>query len=200
MKKSFFVLSLIGVLGTTGVQAASVGEVMGVSSGGYMACPPECKFLRNDNGGLVTPLTCVDRGIECAGGNRGIKFFEEYPTKYATGEAGASDKPGEVIPVKKLEKETTFKAEKKMDFAPVARAAKSGAKAKKAAGLTTTAVSAQATSSDAGAVAINCPANCTPDCAVLSNVVLCECKDSKGDVCKAEVVLSDKDTSVVAPK
>ena len=50
-----------------------------------------------------------------------------------------------------------------------------------------------------GAVAINCPGHCTPDCAILGNVVLCECKTSNGEACTTEVVLSDADIPVRAP-
>lgn len=49
---------------------------------------------------------------------------------------------------------------------------------------------------DGGAVAINCPAGCTPDCAILGNVVLCECKASDGSTCKADVVTSENTTGV----
>ena len=59
-------------------------------------------------------------------------------------------------------------------------------------------VSAQIKATDGGAVAINCPVGCTPDCAILGNVVLCECKDSKGGTCNAEVVTSDTNGSNVA--
>ena len=49
---------------------------------------------------------------------------------------------------------------------------------------------------DGGAIAINCPAGCTPDCAILGNTVLCECKASDGSTCKAEVVVADDATVV----
>jgi len=49
---------------------------------------------------------------------------------------------------------------------------------------------------DGGAVAINCPVGCTPDCAILGNVVLCECKASDGSTCKADVVTSENTTVV----
>jgi len=52
-------------------------------------------------------------------------------------------------------------------------------------------VEAQVKAADGGAVAINCPAGCTPDCAIMGNVVLCECKSSDGKTCKAEVVTSE---------
>ena len=39
-----------------------------------------------------------------------------------------------------------------------------------------------------GVVGITCPAGCTPDCAVISNIVLCECKDGNGNACTEEVV------------
>ena len=59
---------------------------------------------------------------------------------------------------------------------------------------TSTKPQAQDMVADGGAVAINCPAGCTPNCTILSNVVLCECQASDGSICKAEVVVADDAT------
>ena len=39
-----------------------------------------------------------------------------------------------------------------------------------------------------GVVGFTCQAGRTPDCVVISNVVLCECKDGNGNACTKEVV------------
>ena len=80
----------------------------------------------------------------------------------------------------------------KSESVSVARVAKVGAKAKKTIDTPNKPSKVQDMVSDGGAIAINCPANCTPDCVILSNVVLCECKDSNGNTCKADVVVSDE--------
>ena len=59
MKKSFLILGVIGSICMTNAYAGLVGEVLGAGDRGFMACPPDCQFLRNANGGLVTPVTCV---------------------------------------------------------------------------------------------------------------------------------------------
>ena len=190
MKKSFFIFGVIGAICMTGAWAAQIGEVLGAGDRGYMACPPECSFLRNANGVLSTPLTCVDHGIECPGGHGGIRFYDEYPTQYGV---------GEVIEVGKVEKKTVSdKAVEKSESPSVARAAKVGSKAKKTVDANNKPIKPQDMVADGGgAVAINCPANCTPDCVILSNVVLCECKDSAGKTCKADVVVSDETSATV---
>lgn len=188
MKKSFFIFGVIGAICMTGAWAAQIGEVLGAGNSGYMACPPDCSFLRNANGGLVTPVTCVNRGVECIGGHGGVRFYNEYPSQYVVGEVIEVNKP-----VVKDIKDTAASAQK-LENNSVARAAKTGAKAKKVSDTTVTPASAveKARMGDGGAVAINCPANCTPDCVILGNVVLCECKDSNGNTCKADVVVSDE--------
>lgn len=78
-----------------------------------------------------------------------------------------------------------------------ARAAKVGPKVKQdSTNLKPVTPKVQDMAADGGAVAINCPAGCTPDCAILGNTVLCECKTSNGSTCKAEVVVAD-DTTVL---
>lgn len=78
-----------------------------------------------------------------------------------------------------------------------ARAAKVGPKVKQdSTNLKPVTSKVQDMAADGGAVAINCPAGCTPDCAILGNTVLCECKTSNGSTCKAEVVVAD-DTTVL---
>ena len=189
MKKSFLIFGVVAGISMTGAWAAQIGEVLGAGDRGYMACPPDCSFLRNDNGGLVTPVTCVNHGVECAGGHGGVRFYNEYPSQYAT---------GEVLEVEKVTKKLSDATVEKSETASVARAAKVSVKAKKTVDTNNKPVKPQDMVADGGgAIAINCPANCTPDCVILSNVVLCECKDSAGKTCKADVVVSDEQTSSV---
>lgn len=185
MKKSFLIFGVIGAIFMTNAYSASVGEVLGAGDRGWMACPPDCVFLRNANGGFSTPLTCVNHGVECAGGNSGIRFYDEYPTQYAL---------GEIVEAVKVEKKNVAdKVVEKSESVSVARVAKVGAKAKKTIDTPNKPSKVQDMVADGGgAIAINCPANCTPDCVILGNVVLCECKDSAGKTCKADVVVADE--------
>ena len=158
------------------------GEVLGAGESGWMACPPDCSFLRNSNGNLSVPLTCVSHGIECPGGSRGVRFYEDYPTQYAT----------DVTSIGEIQQVTTNNASvKKADTVTTARVAK---KLKPIS--TNVKPQVQDMAADGGAIAINCPAGCTPDCAILGNTVLCECKASDGSTCKAEVVVADDATVV----
>lgn len=188
----FLILGVIGVVFVTNAYAGLIGEVLGAGDSGYMACPPDCQFLRNDNGGLVTPVTCVNRGVECIGGHGGVRFYNEYPTQYAVGEVIEVNKP-----VVKDSKDMATGVQK-LENNSVARAAKVGVKAKKTVEANNKPTKPQDMVADGGgAIAINCPANCTPDCVILGNVVLCECKDSAGKTCKADVVVSDEQISSV---
>jgi len=77
----------------------------------------------------------------------------------------------------------------------VARAAKVSPKVKKSSyGVKLLAPQIQEKTAS-GVVGITCPAGCTPNCAVMSNIVLCECKDGNGNACAEEVVQSSASTT-----
>ena len=78
----------------------------------------------------------------------------------------------------------------------VARAAKASPKVKKSSTGVKLVVPQIQENATSGVVGITCPAGCTPDCAVLSNIVLCECKDGNGNACAEEIVQTKKDNVV----
>lgn len=124
MKKLFLIFGLVVGLSATNGYAAAIGERLRTTNG-WMACPPGCTFLRDSNGGIVAPLTCVDHGIECAGRNGGVRIYADYPTSYSLGEEVSEEEIADVandviVNVKNQ------KIDKKMDTAvsSVARAAK----------------------------------------------------------------------------
>ena len=50
--------------------------------------------------------------------------------------------------------------------------------------------------SDEPVVVINCPAGCTVgSCWTLGNVIMCQCKDANGNVCKPDDVINSSDTA-----
>ncbi|MFQ6726801.1 MAG: hypothetical protein ACLRFF_00365 [Alphaproteobacteria bacterium] len=124
MKKLFLIFGLVVGLSATNGYAAAIGERLRTTNG-WMACPPGCTFLRDSNGGLVAPLTCVDHGIECPGRNGGVRIYDDYPASYSLGEEVSEEEIADVandviVNVKNQ------KIDKKMDTAvsSVARAAK----------------------------------------------------------------------------
>ena len=123
MKKLFLIFGLVVGLSATNGYAAAIGERLRTTNG-WMACPPGCTFLRDSNGGLVAPLTCVDHGIECAGRNGGVRIYADYPTSYSLGEEAPEEEIADVANV--IVNVKNQKIDKKMDTAvsSVARAAK----------------------------------------------------------------------------
>lgn len=119
MKKLFLIFGLVVGLSATNGYAAAIGERLRTTNG-WMACPPGCTFLRDSNGGLVAPLTCVDHGIECAGRNGGVRIYADYPTSYSLGEEAPEEEIADVanviVNVKKQKMDTAVSS--------VARAAK----------------------------------------------------------------------------
>ena len=186
MKKSFLLLSIVGCFFVMNAHAARLGEVVGVSGGGYMACPPECKFLRNSDGSFAGPLTCVKGGIECAGRHGGVKFYDEYPSQYySTG--GSVDINGPAV------KDMAISVKKSVNNS-VSRAAKTGPKAQTTTDTNLVTTKALEEAKEGMLITVNCPASCTPNCIVLGNVASCECKNSAGEICKVNkdnIVISD---------
>ena len=170
MKKSFLIFGVLSMLVTTNVLA------LAVQSQSVTRCTPPCK-PKTEVAGDVAIAYCYnpETNTECPQ----EVFSVDKPSNSAV--LGVSSK------IKTIEQQS----QKKID---VARAAKVGPKAKKVSDTIVTPASAveKARMGDGGAIAINCPANCTPDCVILGNVVLCECKDSNGNTCKADVVVSDE--------
>lgn len=123
MKKLFLIFGLVVGLSATNGYAAAIGERLRTTNG-WMACPPGCTFLRDSNGGIVAPLTCVDHGIECAGRNGGVRIYADYPTSYSLGEEAPEEEIANVANV--IVNVKNQKIDKKMDTAvsSVARAAK----------------------------------------------------------------------------
>ena len=181
MKKSFLILGVIGAIFMTNAYSASVGEVLGAGDRGWMACPPDCVFLRNANGGFSTPLTCVNHGVECAGGNSGIRFYDEYPTQYAL---------GEIVEATKVEKKSVAdKVVEKSESVSVARVAKVGAKAKKTIDTPNKPSKVQDMVADGGVQVTDCNCSpCEPHVMVLNNSstgngsvsIICSCVPPAG--------------------
>lgn len=119
MKKLFLIFGLVVGLSATNGYAAAIGERLRTTNG-WMACPPGCTFLRDANGGVVAPLTCVDHGIECAGINGGVRTYDDYPISYSLVEEASeeeiADDANVIVNVKKQKMDTAVSS--------VARAAK----------------------------------------------------------------------------
>lgn len=119
MKKLFLIFGLVVGLSATNGYAAAIGERLRTTNG-WMACPPGCTFLRDANGGVVAPLTCVDHGIECAGRNGGVRTYDDYPISYSLVEEASEEEIADVanviVNVKKQKMDTAVSS--------VARAAK----------------------------------------------------------------------------
>jgi len=150
------------------------------------ACPDRCRFETYSNGGYVLPPRCIHKqtGAECK-------------AMVSAAQSNSSNQAVIVVPLKvesvNLKADEVSDVHKKANANVAARAAKIKPTLKQ-----TTQVKpnptpiAQDKLADGGdVVAINCPAGCTPDCVILGNVVMCECKTSDGKNCKAEVVTAD---------
>ena len=173
-------------------ESEDVDKVAYIYGGKKYECPWRCHWVRDDAGVLALPPKCVDaNGADCtvitvntdASAMAQVDSVDELDVEPAT--TGTEN----VINInsKKLDKTS----------ASPARAAKVGPKVKQdSTNLKPVTPKVQDMAADGGAVAINCPAGCTPDCAILGNTVLCECKTSNGSTCKAEVVVAD-DTTVL---
>ena len=185
MKKSFLIFGVLAAVCAVKANALPVGEVLGAHKGEWsrwMACPQDCSFLRNDTGGLVTPYTCVDGGIECAGR---VRFYDEYPTQYVT---------SDVVSDNELEKTVLEKNTKKLDVTSVARAAKVGTQVKSVNMAIPVDVKPQAVEKAAiGEVRSNGPNSwmaCPPDCSFYTypdGAIVCmnhgiECPGNNGGI------------------
>lgn len=164
-----------------------------VYKGQTYVCPARCTYVRDPEGpgGYAVPPQCENRqtGEACR-----VNVFTNI--NVSDNQVAAEDTmldvelidatPNVVVPQKV---DAPVKAQRKLD---VSRAGKlKTTTTVKPTPVNPTPVAQDKLSDGGDVVAINYPAGCTPDCAILGNVVLCECKSSDGKNCKAEVVTSD---------
>ena len=173
MKKIFLIAGLVAGFATTNGYAVGSQTVKVTYT-----CPAGCEIgtVQNQNGTTQVYCYIPNTTERCADPTVNILNYAIGPTDVEV---------QEVTPVK-LNNTNTKKSNKvSVRAAKVARVKPVSTKPQ-----------AQDMAADGGAIAINCPAGCTPDCAILGNTVLCECKASDGSTCKAEVVVADDATVV----
>ena len=160
------------------VEKAAIGEVRPNGENGWVGCPPDCVFTTYADG----TLACVRGGIECPGINGGIRYYEgDKPTVYSIGPTVPT--PSNLEPVS-----IASQVQQRADKVSIDRAAKSSVKIKKNPEVIKPTMPKIEEKAASGAVGITCPAHCTPNCAVLGNTVLCDCRDSNNNLCAEEVV------------